>query len=93
MLLSAACSSDPAVEPAEPSRPTTTAAPAVSETPAPADPPNNITVSDAVPTLEELRNMGIADQAAECFINTIDPDGTGTVQSADLFIEAFGACL
>jgi hypothetical protein len=59
---------------------------------APSRPPSNLRVSDAVPTLDELRNMGIGDGSAKCFIAIIDPDDTGRVTSVDLFIEALAAC-
>lgn len=80
------CSSDPASAPDSVENPSAAVAPTF-------PPANNIEVSDAVPTLEELNEMGIGDQSAECFIATIDPDGTGRVASAELFLEAWAACL
>ena len=82
LALATACSSEPAASPA----PTPTAAPAPRAT-------SNIVVSDAVPSLEELRDLGLSESAAKCFIATIDPEGTGRVSSADLFLEAWANCL
>ena len=56
-------------------------------------PTTAVTVSDAVPTLQELRDAGLTDEQAECFTTTIDPDNTGRVTDADLFLEAFGGCV
>jgi len=51
-----------------------------------------VTVSDAVPSLERLEGMGLSPDQAKCFTETIDPEGTGRVQSAELFMEAFSTC-
>jgi hypothetical protein len=59
-------------------------------TQAPAGP---IVVSDAVPSLAELHDLGIGEAAAECFVSTIDPEGTGRVAGAELFMEALARCL
>lgn len=49
-------------------------------------------VSDAVPTKQELLDIGLTDAQAECFIATIDPNETGRVETADLFVEALSTC-
>jgi len=49
--------------------------------------------SDAVPSIEELLETGLSESQAVCFRETIDPDGTGRVASAELFGQAFGECL
>ncbi len=53
---------------------------------------SSVVISDAVPSLEELRALGLDDEAADCFRTTIDPDGTGRVANAELFVKALGAC-
>jgi len=57
------------------------------------EPTSSIVVSNRVPSLQELMDMGIEQPSAECFIETIDPNGTGQVANVDLFMAAFGACL
>gem|GEM_PF-6667758 len=54
--------------------------------------PTSPVVSDEVPSMQELRDTGLSEEQAECFITTIDPNGTGRVTSADLFMEALGKC-
>lgn len=56
-------------------------------------PTSSAVVSDEVPTLQELLDTGLSEQQAECFIETIDPDNTGRVASAELFMEAFSECV
>jgi|GEM_PF-3407765 len=48
------------------------------------------TTSDAVPSTQELLDIGLTEEQAACFINTIDPDNTGRVANAELFAEALG---
>ena len=46
-----------------------------------------------MPSLEELLNSGLSESQAVCFRETIDPDDTGRVTSAELFGQAFAECL
>lgn len=62
-----------------------------SPTPVPPQPTVPV-VSDAVPSVQELLDIGLTQTQAECFIATIDPDETGRVQSAELFVEALSTC-
>lgn len=74
--------------------PTPTAAPSLlppSPTPVPPQPTVPV-VSDAVPSVQELLDIGLTEEQAECFITTIDPDETGRVQNAELFVEALSTC-
>jgi len=100
--LAASCSGS---DPAEPALPQDEQAPLVQDEQAPttndslieplAAPipaTSNVAVSDAVPSVEELLDSGLTPNQADCFIETIDPDGTGRVASAELFAEALG-CL
>lgn len=43
--------------------------------------------------LDQLSEMGVGDEAAACFVATIDPDNTGRVTNVDLVVEAIAACL
>ena len=62
-------------------------------TSAAADPGGTIPRSDAVPSTEELLDSGLSESQARCFRQTIDPDNTGRVASAELFGQAFAECL
>jgi len=76
----------PAVPPAaevEPVVPQPTAPPLAAES-VPA-------VSDRVPQVDELLELDMTVDEAECFISTIDPDGNGRMDDPDLFFEAL-AC-
>ena len=85
----AGCGSD-AVDESRPAGPIQDS-PTAAASPGPTRAPGIVT-SDAVPSLDELRALGLGDAAAQCFISTIDPQGTGRVASADLFLEAFATC-
>jgi PBP1b-binding outer membrane lipoprotein LpoB len=103
VLLVAACSSgssgpadtvDPAVEAT--TEPTTAATTEPTTEPLGETPNrslNSLRATDAVPTLDQLSEMGVGDEVAACFVATIDPDGTGRVANVDLFVEAIATCL
>ena len=99
VLLVVACSSvssgptgavDPPIDPTTGPQPEPTTEP-LDE--APSRPLSNLRVTDAVPTLEQLREMGVGDEAAACFVATIGPNNTGRVANVELFIEAMAACI
>lgn len=52
-----------------------------------------LTVSDRVPPIEELLDLGLDRTAATCFVATVDPDGDGRIGDPALFMEAFAACM
>ena len=66
--------------------PTPTAVPTVPPpTPTPIPPaPTVPIVSDEVPSRQELLDIGLNEAQVECFITTIDPNGTGRVESLSL---------
>lgn len=73
--------------------PTPSPIPTLVPSPTPVPPqPTVPVVSDEVPSVQELLDIGLTPTQAECFISTIDPDGTGRIQHADLFLEALGSC-
>lgn len=84
MTSTPAATETPATDPTATETPTTEPQP---------EPTSSIVVSNRVPSLQELMDMGIEQASAECFIETIDPNGTGQVANVDLFMAAFGACL
>ncbi len=95
LLLVAACSSASS-GPAAPVDPPVEATTEPSTEPldeTPSRPLSNLRVTDAVPTLGQLREMGVGDEVAACFVATIDPDNTGRVTNVDLFVDAIAACL
>lgn len=89
-----AAAGDAEVPAAPPASPANTAEPVGEPSPtASANPDGAIPRSDAVPSLEELLNSGLSESQAVCFRETIDPDDTGRVTSAELFGQAFAECL
>lgn len=90
LLAVAACSSSESPETAPVTEPEASTAPTVNPD---ASGPPDIVASDVVPTVEEFLEIGLTRDQAECFIAEIDPEGTGRVGSAELFTQAFAACL
>jgi len=91
VILATACSSESDAPVAVPDPEPSEEAPVPAATPTPPPPATaaaDINVSDETPTMEELQGAGLTTEEAECFIDTIDPDGDGTID-----IEFFGEAL
>ena len=67
---------------------------ATSTAPPPAPrPTSSVRVSNEVPTVQELMDTGLSEEQAECFIRMMDPNDTGEITDASLFMQAFGECV
>lgn len=91
-----ACSGSEPAQPVEDPDAVPTAAsvdPAIA--PAGSAPPSEPTpplFSNVVPSVDELLEIGLTRDEAECFIEQLDPDGTGVFTDADRFGVALGVC-